>query len=140
MSRNGNLVIIGGPAASGEYPASVVARLKALGSWLKVNGEAIYATRVLPPYQEGEVSYTRSKDGMIGYAICKSWPGRQLVLKGIKAGQNAAIALLGVNEPLGWRQDGGGLTIDLPERLQEESARPCQHAWSFRIPLAKRFP
>ena len=85
VSRNGNLAIIGGPDASGVYPENVVRRLKALGAWLKVNGEAIYATRVLPPYQEGSVRYTRSKDGKFAYAICKQWPGKSLTLKGVRA-------------------------------------------------------
>jgi alpha-L-fucosidase len=137
VSNNGNLVIIGGPNASGQYPETVVARLKALGAWLRVNGEAIYATRVLPPYQEGQVNYTRSKNGKFGYAICKEWPGKQITLKGVRAAKGARITLLGVEKPLVWKQDDSGLAVDLPEELQNEVARPCQHAWSIRIPLAK---
>jgi alpha-L-fucosidase len=138
VSDNGNLVIIGGPAASGRYPETVVARLKALGAWLRVNGEAIYATRVLPPYQEGQVSYTRSKNGRFAYAICKEWPGRQLTLKGVRADMNAEIILLGVEKPLVWRQGDEALVIEIPESLQDEKARPCQHAWAVRIPTAVR--
>ena len=124
VSRNGNLVIIGGPDASGVYPENVVRRFKALGAWLKVNGEAIYATRVLPPYQEGDVCYTRSKDGKFAYAICKQWPGKSLTLKGVRADEGAKITMLGVAEPLAWRQNEQGLTIAIPEALQDEKARP----------------
>jgi alpha-L-fucosidase len=135
VSNNGNLAIIGGPMASGEYPATVAARFKALGAWLRVNGEAIYATRALPPYQEGQVSYTRSKNGEFGYAICKEWPGQQITLTGIRAAGGAAITILGVEKPLLWHQSDTGLTINIPDELQSEAARPCQHAWSLKIPL-----
>ena len=135
VSKNGNLVIIGGPDASGVYPENVVRRLKALGAWLKVNGEAIYATRVLPPYQEGDVCYTRSKDGKFAYAICKQWPGRSLTLKGVRADQDATITMLGFAEPLAWQQNEQGLTMAIPEALQDENGRPCQHAWALRIPM-----
>lgn len=138
VSNGGNLVIIGGPKASGEYPKNVVERLKALGAWLKVNGEAIYATRVLPPYQEGAVSYTRSKNGKFGYAICKEWPGKQLVLKGIKCLPRAKITMLGVEKPLVWKQDAEKLTIEIPEELQNPEARPCGHAWAVKIPMASK--
>jgi len=135
VSHNGNMAIIGGPRASGVYPDNILQRLRALGAWLKVNGEAIYATRVLPPYQEGNVSYTRSKDAKFAYAICKQWPGTSLTLRGVRAEDDAKIVMLGVGEPLIWKQDGHGLTIRLPEALQDEKARPCQHAWVLKIPM-----
>ncbi|MCX6926123.1 MAG: alpha-L-fucosidase, partial [Verrucomicrobia bacterium] len=135
VSKNGNLVIIGGPDASGVYPQNVVRRFKALGAWLKVNGEAIYATRILPPYQEGSTSYTRSKDGRFAYAICKEWPGKSLTLMGVRAEDNARITMLGIAEPLAWQQNDQGWTIAIPEALQDEKARPCQHAWAIKIPM-----
>ena len=135
VSRNGNLTIIGGPDASGVYPANVARRLQALGAWLKVNGEAIYATRALPPYQEGGICYTRSKDGRFAYAICRQWPGQNLILKGVRADEDGRITMLGVAEPLAWQQNEQGLTLRIPETLQDEKARPCQHAWAIRIPM-----
>jgi alpha-L-fucosidase len=134
VSRNGNLAIISGPDSSGVYPENVQRRLKALGAWLKVNGEAIYATRVLPPYQEGNVRYTRSKDGKFAYAVCKQWPGRSLTLQGVRATGNAKITMLGAAEPLDWRQNERGLTLVIPENLQDEKTRPCRYAWAIKIP------
>jgi|SRR5208282_3267108 len=119
VSKNGNLVIIGGPDASGVYPENLVRRFKALGAWLKVNGEAIYATRVLPPYQEGDVCYTRSKDGKFAYAICKHWPGNSLTLKEVRADDDSKITMVGVAAPLAWRQNKQGLTIAIQDQLQD---------------------
>jgi alpha-L-fucosidase len=135
VSHNGNLAIIGGPQASGVYPENILKRLRALGAWLKVNGEAIYATRALPPYQEGDVSYTRSKDAKTAYAICKQWPGKSLTLKAVRAEDDAKISMLGVDEPLTWKQDAEGLTILLPDALQDEEARPCRDAWALKVPM-----
>jgi alpha-L-fucosidase len=137
VSSNGNLAIIGGPDASGQYPQNVLRRLKALGDWLKVNGEAIYATRIMPPYREGNVRYTRSKDGRFAYALSKQWPGKSLTLKAVRAAGNAKITMLGVAQPLAWQQDAHGLTIALPDNLQNEQARPCQHAWAIKIPVQR---
>ncbi|MEI7900599.1 MAG: alpha-L-fucosidase [bacterium] len=137
VSRNGNLVIIGGPDASGVYPENVIRRFKALGAWLKVNGEAIYATRILPPYQEGTVCYTRSKDGKFAYAICKKWPGKSLTLKGVRAIEGSRIIMLGAKEPLLWQQDANGLIIAIPDSLQDGKVRPCEHAWAVRIQINK---
>jgi len=97
--------------------------------------EAIYATRILPPYQEGKVCDTRSKDGRFAYAICTEWPGRNLTLKGIRVNEGATITMLGVAKPLKWEQTGQGLTISIPEKLQDEKARPCEYAWAIKISM-----
>ena len=44
-SKDGNYLLNVGPTAEGVIPQPEVERLLALGRWLKVNGEAIYATR-----------------------------------------------------------------------------------------------
>ena len=53
VAKNGNLLLILGPDRTGRIPDIQLDRVQALGRWLKVNGEAIYATRPLPPYAEG---------------------------------------------------------------------------------------
>jgi alpha-L-fucosidase len=45
VSRGGNLLLDIGPAADGTIPVVMEERLAQIGSWLKVNGEAIYGTR-----------------------------------------------------------------------------------------------
>jgi hypothetical protein len=42
--------------------------------------------------------------------------------------------MLGAPEPLRWKYDSAqGPTIAIPEQLQNEAARPCQYAWTFKI-------
>jgi alpha-L-fucosidase len=45
VARGGNLLLNVGPTADGRIPEIMQARLRELGDWLKVNGEAIYGTR-----------------------------------------------------------------------------------------------
>ena len=45
VSRGGNLLLDIGPAADGTIPVVMEERLLQIGSWLKVNGEAIYGTK-----------------------------------------------------------------------------------------------
>jgi alpha-L-fucosidase len=44
IAYGGNLLINVGPALDGSIPVVMEARLLALGAWLAVNGEGVYAT------------------------------------------------------------------------------------------------
>ena len=69
VAKGGNLLLNVGPDADGNIPVEVVQRMKDVGAWMRVNGEAIYGTKPLPPYGGGHVHYTQSKDGKHKYAI-----------------------------------------------------------------------
>jgi alpha-L-fucosidase len=47
-SKGGNFLLNVGPTAEGLIPEPSVERLRAMGAWLKVNGEAIYGTHAGP--------------------------------------------------------------------------------------------
>src|SRR5207245_11574472 len=53
VSKNGNLLVNIGPRSDGTIPQEVQDVLREVGSWLKINGEAIYGTRPWKAYGEG---------------------------------------------------------------------------------------
>lgn len=53
VSKNGNLLLNVGPKSDGTISDEETAVLMAIGEWLKINGEAIYNSRVYRVYGEG---------------------------------------------------------------------------------------
>jgi alpha-L-fucosidase len=140
VAKGGNFMVGIGPEASGRFDADAVSRLKEAGAWLKVNGEAIYATRPRDGqlWKEGEsIRYTRSKDQRTVYAISLAWPGKSLTLHTVRPQPGSQVTLLGYPHPLEWTYAAEpGLVIQLPEGLQAEAGRPCKYAYCFKVQIA----
>lgn len=69
VAKGGNLLLNVGPDADGNLPKEAVERMVEMGKWMDKNGYAIYGTRPLYPYSEGNKRYTQSKDGVHQYEI-----------------------------------------------------------------------
>jgi hypothetical protein len=61
------------------------------------------------------------------YAIALEWPEEELVLTSLAGKRVESVELLGLGEPVQWRQDASGLRIQPPAR------RPGRYAWTFKI-------
>lgn len=60
VARGGNLLLDIGPAADGTIPVIMQQRLADIGAWLKINGDAIFATSAgAPTPVDGNVFYTQ---------------------------------------------------------------------------------
>lgn len=83
VSKGVNYLLNVGPTAEGIIPAESIERLEAVGQWLKVNGEAVYATGATPyPGEHGDVRI--SQKGNTLYLMFKKWPGERFTLFGLK--------------------------------------------------------
>ena len=135
VSRGGNLLLNVGPTADGRIPVIMQDRLKEIGKWLDVNGEAIYSSR---PFTNGKanienVRFTQTKDAV--YAICLHWPGQYLVLDGIDNEGLVTVELLGSSQKIELSQNNNRMLIETP-RLDPESFSSA-HAWVFKISFAQ---
>ena len=139
VAKGGGLMIGVGPSSQGLFHSEAIRQMKATGGWLRVNGEAIYATRPRAGalWSEGEtVRFTRSKDQRFVYAILTKWPGTQVALKTVRPKAGSKVTLLGLNATLPWHLDSvHGTTITLPESLQQAGNRPCDYAWTLKFEM-----
>jgi alpha-L-fucosidase len=131
VSKNGNLLLDVGPEADGTIPPVQMERLKALGAWLKQNGEAIYGTR---PWKraDGEsaerirVRFTQTDSAV--YATLLGQPKTtSITLKSLTPKAGTQIVLLGSSKPLDWSQQGADIRVKLPASL------PGQYAHVLKI-------
>jgi alpha-L-fucosidase len=76
-----------------------------------------------------QVFFTKKPDAL--YAITAGWPGRQLVLRGVKVPAGARVTMLGVPGDLRTQAAGDTLTITMPDLGPE--AAPCRHAFTLKI-------
>jgi alpha-L-fucosidase len=136
VAKGGGFMAGVGPSSNGQIHPEAARQMRAAGAWLKVNGEAIYATRPRDDsWSEGEsIRYTRTKDKQNVYAIALQWPEHELLLTTVKPRPGSAIRMLGYSKPLSWKLDSArGLSIAIPAELQDPARRPCEYAWSFKI-------
>jgi alpha-L-fucosidase len=135
VSKGGNLLLNIGPGPDGTWHDEAWDRLREIGAWTKVNGEAIYGTRAIAPYAEGKVRLTRGRDGAV-YAIYLADEGESrlpayLSMTTLQPADGAAVTLLGDGTPLDWERAGTGFIARIPERLRTRP--PADYAWAFRI-------
>ena len=122
VAKGGNLALNVGPQPDGRLPHQAVERMEALGAWLKVNGEAIYETRPLPPYRKGGWAFTRNRKTGAEYAI-RLWKesevraGRQTI-PGVEA---AKIVHVGSGSEFACGKTADGASFDFPAEFKGDA-------------------
>lgn len=137
VSKNGNLLLNVGPCADGTIPEQAQRVLLEIGSWLQVNGEAIYDTRPWRTYGEGptkvaagsfhenetaeytaaDFRFTTNNDAL--YAIGLAWPASgEAVIRSLATAAGSpsvrSVSLLAGEANIAFQQLPDGLHVTLP--------------------------
>lgn len=150
VAFNGNMLLNVGPRADGTLDPIFEERLLEMGSWLSVNGEAIYASKPWSVAQNetaSNVFYTAKNKAL--YVFLTKWPDdNYLHLVSPVSTPDTKIRMLGLHsdegdyKELSFLADShsfkatsgnpqGGLTVALPPLTPAKI--PCQHAWVLAI-------
>jgi alpha-L-fucosidase len=130
VSKNGTLLLDVGPEADGTIPPVQMERLRALGTWLHQNGDAIYGTqpwtRAMGSSNEGiDVRFTQ-KNGELNAILLGKPKQSEVTLIGVAAKPGTALHLLGYAQPLKWTVNGGNMRVALPASLPGQYAYVLQ--------------
>ncbi|XP_072530905.1 tissue alpha-L-fucosidase-like [Salminus brasiliensis] len=118
VAMGGNYLLNIGPASDGKIPVVFEERLRSIGEWLSVNGEAIYGTKPWRIQTENgtvPVWYTSTSSAV--YATFLTNPMQySFQLFAPVPSDNTVVTLLGSPDPLKWAPlHSSGLIILLPE-------------------------
>ena len=150
VSKNGNLMLNIPLRGDGTIDPDERAFLQGMAAWMKVNAEAIFATRPWTLSGEGAVKvqggsfdegvrpYTAqdfrfTTKGSVLYATALGWPdGGALTVRTLAAGaagivgEVRGVELLG-HGPVPFTRTAGGLVATMPAQ------RPCDHAYVLKV-------
>ncbi|PNF35620.1 Alpha-L-fucosidase [Cryptotermes secundus] len=137
VSCGGNLLMNIGPTKDGIIAPIYEERLRGMGAWLKINGEAIYSTKPWT-YQNDTfasgVWYTKRGSDVVTttvYAITLNWPKNGILkLAAPRLVQNSTVTLLGHGQDLQWLSRDG-IQIWLPNKAKITSE------WAWVIKMTK---
>jgi alpha-L-fucosidase len=114
VSRNGSLLLNLTQHGRGNLDTQCIQIAHDIGTWLGVNGEAVYASRPFEVWGDSTVIYTRH-NGYV-YATLLNWNGGAVTLSALKSGGAtlgtvSKVELLGSTVAMTFSQSGSGLTV-----------------------------
>jgi len=162
VSRGGIFFLSLTPKGDGSIPDEEKQIMRGIGRWLRVNGEAIYATRrwktigegptkVIKPKKKknGEITvgwdfrkeftprdirFTQSKDGKTVYAMALSWPeDRKIVIESLKEASQYYPGKIKTVSMIGAQQKIAWKRTAKGLEISLPKDKPCDYAYSFKI-------
>ncbi|XP_077152257.1 tissue alpha-L-fucosidase [Ranitomeya variabilis] len=130
----GNYLLNVGPSKEGLIMPIFQERLRNVGKWLSINGEAIYATKPWRVQKENITSnvWFTAKDSVV-YATFLKWPESNILkLQSPKSTPSTNVTMLGLTGTLPWKNDPElGLLVQLP--TIPPGVFPVEYGWSLKL-------
>jgi alpha-L-fucosidase len=156
VAKGGNYLLNLGLSPDGEWAPSAVTIFEEIGNWMDVNGEALYSTHPVWPYEygiltsvypeyiglpamyctmKGDVMYILSPtpDDIFPEIIIFPWI-REAMFQGNVTVSN--VEVLGLGASVEWELRRGGLVATLPF-AKRAATGPLKYAFVWKISLSK---
>ena len=143
VSKGGNYMLNIGPDGKGNVPEQCITNLENLGTWMDINGEAIYGTtkreitkegstkvvvggtgkrkefkEIVNNFKADDIWFTQKKNHI--YAIAIEYPKDNVVkIKSIVKENIKAVSLLGSNKKVSFKKKENYIEVKLPEKVSE---------------------
>jgi alpha-L-fucosidase len=131
--KGGNLLFNIAPGPLGQWHDEAYRLLEDMGSWMKVNSEAIYGTRAMAPYKEGKVCVSKKGNNTI-YIYYMAGENElmpsQIGMTTYSLPAGARVEMLGTGTSLKWQKTGNGFSITIPEKARKTP--PSKYVWVMK--------
>jgi alpha-L-fucosidase len=134
-SKGGNYLLNVGPKGDGTWPQESIDRLKEVGDWMKVNSEAIYATKAspLPALAWGRCTQKADGNNTILYLEVFDWPKYgKLIVSGV-SNKTVSARVLGSSAKCNVKNQDGRVELTLPAKAPNAYASVVKLVVSGRV-------
>ena len=123
-SKGGNFLLNVGPTGEGVIPIESVERLKVVGDWIKMNGEAIYGTTFSPfeKFDWGRCTQKKENGNTILYFSVFNWPENGELIVPEVHNKVMKSSLLASGKQIKTHSLDNGLVIKLPNSAPDQLA------------------
>ena len=129
ISKNGNLCLNVSPRSDGTIPDDQQQVLRAVGQWLKVNGEGVYGTRAWKVFGEKNIRFTLKDNNL--YVFVLRWDGKPFTISSLHASDVRKVTSLYDGKRVKTTAQPDGLRI-------EANGTATASAVCFRVEMKKQ--